>query len=72
MIKIFLLDLRSDIFQTFIDANQIYSFCNRSMRNLKGKMLIVRNGARGRFYDLTDESPAEIFSLVIKLQNEIR
>jgi hypothetical protein len=70
--KIFLLDPISDIFQTFIDANQIYGFCNRSMRNLKGKILIIRNGSRARVYDLTNESPAEIFSLVIKLQNEIR
>ena len=72
MMKIYLLDPKSDIFQTFMEANQLYAFANRSSRNFKGKVLLVRNGDKAKVYDLNDESPAEILALVLKLQNEIK
>jgi hypothetical protein len=72
MMKIYLLDPRSEIFQSFQDANQLYGFANRSTRNFRGRILIVRNGEKAKAYDLHDESPAEIHALVLRLQNEIR
>ncbi len=72
MMKIYLLDPRSEIFQSFQDVSQLYGFANRSTRNFKGRILIVRNGDKSKIYDLTDESPAEIYALFLKLQNEIR
>lgn len=72
MMKIYLLDHRSEIFQTFTGANQLYAFCNRSVRNMKGKTLVVRNDAKVKLYDLGEESPAEIFALTLKLQNEVK
>jgi hypothetical protein len=72
MMKIYLLDHRSEIFQTFTDPNQLYAFCNRSVRSMKGKTLIVTHDEKVRKYELGEESPAEIFALTIKLQNEIK
>jgi hypothetical protein len=71
MTKIYLLDPRSEIFQTFQDPNQLYNFCNRSTRNMSGKTLFVRNGFKVKVYDLTNESPAEIMALTMKLQREL-
>ena len=72
MMMLYLLDPRSEIFQSFQDANQLYAFCNRCTRSMKGKVLFVRNGSKAIPYDLTDESPAEIFALTLKLQNQIK
>jgi hypothetical protein len=70
--KIYLLDPNSEIFQSFQDANQLYGFLNRCTRNMRGKVLIVRNKAKAHAYDLTNESPAEIHMIVLKLQNELK
>lgn len=70
--KLFLLDHRSEIFQTFSDSNQLYSFCNRSVRNMKGKTLIAQNGVKATAYDLGEESPAEICALSIKMLNQVK
>jgi hypothetical protein len=70
--KIFLLDPISGIFQTFQDHNQIYSFAGRSTRNFRGKILIVRNGTKVKIHDFNDETPTEIYNLVLKLQHEIK
>lgn len=70
--KIYLLDPKSEIFQSFFDANQIYGFLNRCTRNMRGKVMIVRNMDKAKAYDLTNESPAEIHALVLKLQNDIK
>jgi hypothetical protein len=72
MTKIFLLDHKSGIFQSFQDANQFYGFLQRCSRNLLGKTLIIRNGDKAKAVDLEKQSPLEINVLVIKLQNEIK
>ncbi len=70
--KLFLLDHRSEIFQTFSDSNQLYSFCNRSVRNMKGKTLIAQNGMKAAAYELGEESPSEINTLAIKMMNQVK
>jgi len=69
--KIYLLDPRSDIFQSFQDANQLYGFCNRSKFFMRGRVLVVRNGLKAKVQDLKDESPTEIFTLALHFQNEL-
>lgn len=71
MTKIYLLDPRSEIFQSFITPQQLYGFAQRSTRNFRGKTLIVRNGDKAKAYDFGDESPAEVFALVLRLQNDV-
>lgn len=72
MTKIYLLDPRSDIFQSFITADQLFQFAQRSTRNFRGKTLIVRNGTNARCVDLGNETPKEIFDLTTSLQSQIR
>ena len=69
--NIYLLDPRSDIFQTFQDANQLFGFLNRSSRNMKGKTLIVRKGDKAKVFELNNESPSEIHMLTMMLQNDL-
>lgn len=71
MTKIYLLDPRSEIFQTFITPNQLYGFAQRSTRNFRGKILVVRNGDKVKIYDFGDESPTEVFAIVLRLQNDV-
>lgn len=72
MLKIHLLDHRSEIFQTFSDINQFFNFLSRQTRFQKGKTLIVRNENRVRLFDLGDESITEINKIVIQMANEIK
>jgi len=72
MMKIHLLDHRSEIFQTFSDTNQLFNFLSRQTRFQKGKTLVVRNENRVRILDLGDESANEINKLVVQLANEIK
>lgn len=72
MMKIHLLDHRSEIFQTFSDTNQLFNFLSRQTRFQKGKTLIMRNENKARVIDLGDESANEINKLVIQLANEIK
>lgn len=69
---IYLLDPKSEIFQTFQTADQLYGFCQRSTRNMKGKTLIVRNGPKAVCSDLGDETPTEIHTLTLHIMNSIR
>lgn len=71
MTKIYLLDPASDIFQSFITPNQLYAFAQRSTRNFRGKTLVVRNGDKAKAYDFGNESPAEVFAIVLRLQNDV-
>jgi hypothetical protein len=71
MTQIYLLDPRSEIFQSFITPNQLYSFAQRSTRNFRGKVVIVRNGDKAKAYNFGDESPTEVFAIVSRLLTEI-
>lgn len=68
--KIYLLG--DEVFNTFQDANQLYGYLSRCVKNPRGKVLVVRNNEKGKFYNLTDQSPAEIFAITLKLMNELR
>jgi hypothetical protein len=72
MTKIYLLDPRSEIFQSFITAEQLFQFANRCTRNFQGRTLIVRNGENSRCVDLKNETAKEIYNLVLNLQSQIR
>jgi hypothetical protein len=72
MTKIYLLDPRSEIFQSFLTAEQLFQFANRQTRNFNGRTLIVRNGTVSRCVDLGNEKPKEIYDLAVNLQTQIR
>jgi hypothetical protein len=72
MTKIYLLDPLSEIFQSFITAEQLFQFANRSTRNFRGRTLVVRNGSVSRCVDLKNETPKEIYDLTVNLQSQIR
>lgn len=70
MTKIYLLDPRSEIFQSFLTADQLLKFAQRSTRNFQGKTLVVRTGDRAQCVDLRNEMPVEIYQLVLRLVSE--
>lgn len=72
MTTIYLLDPRSEIFQSFITAEQLLNFANRCTRNFRGKTLIVRNGDNAKCFNLGNETAREIYNLVTTLQSQIR
>ena len=72
MMKIHLLDPRSDIFQSFITPDQLFNFAQRSSRNFNGRTLVVRNSDKARCIDLRKETPVEINALVMKTLNDLR
>lgn len=71
MMKLYLLDHRSEIFQTFSDISQLFSFLNRQTRNQKGKTLIAVNDTKAVANILNNESPLEINNLALKMLNQI-
>jgi hypothetical protein len=71
MAKIFLLDHRSGIFQSFQDSNQFFSFLQRSSRNMRGKTLIVRNGEKAKSIDLQDQTAIDINKMVAQIQQQL-
>jgi hypothetical protein len=72
MTRIYLLDPQSDIFQSFLTAEQLLGFANRCTRNFRGRTLIVRNGEKSRCVDLGNETAKEIYNLVLTLQTQVR
>lgn len=72
MTKIYLLDPQSDIFQSFITADQLLSFANRCTRNFRGRTLIIRNGEKSKCVDLGNETAREIYDLVLNIQSQLR
>jgi hypothetical protein len=57
MTKIYLLDPRSEIFQSFITPQQLYGFAQRSTRNFRARSNQPRLHRRGFFID------CEVFKL---------
>jgi hypothetical protein len=72
MTKIYLLDPHSEIFQSFLTAEQLFNFAQRSSRNFRGRTLVIRNGEKSKCVDLGNQNPKEIFDLVVHLQTQIR
>lgn len=72
MTKLYLLDPQSDIFQSFLTAEQLLSFANRCTRNFRGRTLIIRNGEKSKCVDLGNETAKEIYNLVLTLQTQVR
>lgn len=70
MTKIYLLDPRSEIFQSFLTADQLLKFAQRSTRNFQGKTLVIRTDNNARCVDLRNEMPVEIYQLVLRLMSE--
>jgi len=71
MTKIYLLDPRTEIFQSFQDFSQLHAFANRSTRNWNGRILVIHNDNKSKVYNLQNETPSEILALTLKLQAEI-
>lgn len=72
MTKLYLLDPQSDIFQSFLTAEQLLGFANRCTRNFRGRTLIVRNGDKSKCVDLGNETAKEIYNLVLNIQRELQ
>jgi hypothetical protein len=71
MKKLYLIDPRNEIVQIFPTASDLYRFCSRLTRGVKGKTLVVQDGERARVYNLTDEAPAEVNQIAMRLQYEV-
>lgn len=72
MTKLYLLDPQSDIFQSFLTAEQLLNFANRCTRNFRGRTLIIRNGEKSKCVDLGNETAREIYNVVLNIQRELQ
>jgi hypothetical protein len=72
MTRIYLLDPQSDIFQSFLTAEQLLGFANRCTRNFRGRTLIIRNGEKSKCIDLGNQTAREIYDLVLNIQRELQ
>jgi hypothetical protein len=72
MTELYLLDKGSEVFQTFQDVNQLFGFAQRSTRNFRGRVLVVRNGNISRCQTLGSESPKEVYDIALTLLSQIR
>ncbi len=69
-IRFYLLDHRSEIFQTFQTLDQLISFLSR-LRYIKGKSIVVSNGVQCLQYENITDTLPELHKQLIAAMNAL-